>query len=183
MRGILTETASFSAETLRKPRVNLGFRVVSARFQECGNWIFRPVSDTKKAMIKAKLATGTYRLQSDKHKFSNGQQSPTCRLCQEDQEDTKHFLLKCKQLTAKRDPYIRKIREIMQTHLSMPEIYVLENSEDLMVQLLVDCTHQNIVAVTGTRQKWLDYIEAAARGLIYALHMSRSTFLRDLYQK
>ena len=79
-------------------------------------------ADTKKAMVKARLATGTYRLQTDKHRFSNGKQSSTCRLCREGQEDTKHFLLECKQLAPKRKPYIRKIRDTMQEHLTGPVI-------------------------------------------------------------
>ena len=140
-------------------------------------------ADTKKAMIKARLATGTYRLQTDKHRFTKGQQTPTCKLCQEEQEDTKHFLLKCKQLAPKREPYLRKLKYVMQTQLDTSVISTIENSEELMEQLLVDCTHQKITAVTGSKQCWLDEAEAAARGLIYALHMSRTKFLRDLYQK
>ena len=133
-------------------------------------------ADTKKAMIKARLATGTYRLQTDKHRFTKGQQTPTCKLCQEEQEDTKHFLLKCKQLAPKREPYLRKLKDIMQTQLDTSAISTIENSEELMEQLLVDCTHQKITAVTGSKQCWLDEAEAAARGLIYALHMSRTKF-------
>ena len=140
-------------------------------------------ADTKKAMVKARLATGTYRLQTDKHRFSNGKQSSTCRLCREGQEDTKHFLLECKQLAPKREPYIRKIRDTMQEHLTGPAIEIIENSDELMVQLLVDCTHQEITTLAGTKQSWLEEMEAAARGLIYALHMSRSKLLRDLHQK
>ena len=71
----------------------------------------------------------------------------------------------------------------MQSHLTMSPISTIENSEELMEQLLVDCKYHNITAVPGSKQRWLDEVEAAARGLIYALHMSRTKFLRDLYHK
>ena len=65
----------------------------------------------------------------------------------------------------------------MQEHVTRPEIAIVEDSNYLIVQLLVDCTHHDIVILTGTKQSWLEEMEAAARGLIYALHMSRSKLL------
>jgi hypothetical protein len=51
--------------------------------------------EVKKAQIKARLLTGTYRLQSDMQRFSKEKDEQKCELCQIEQENMEHFLLRC----------------------------------------------------------------------------------------
>ena len=55
------------------------------------------VSSVKKGTIKARLLTGTYLLETNKHKFSSGKESPLdlCKCCGTENEDVTHFLLLC----------------------------------------------------------------------------------------
>ena len=54
--------------------------------------------EVKKAKIKVRLLTGTYLLQSDIQKFNN-EQPQKCVLCQLEQENIEHFILRCPALT------------------------------------------------------------------------------------
>ena len=61
------------------------------------------------ATIKARIATGTYTLQANRHKFNQYEVSPICPLCNAYPEDRAHFLLYCESTQSIRDPYINKI--------------------------------------------------------------------------
>jgi hypothetical protein len=43
--------------------------------------LYSTVSDVKKGIVKCRMLTGTYILQKDKHKFSNGKVQADCILC------------------------------------------------------------------------------------------------------
>ena len=68
------------------------------------------VSSVKKGTIKARLLTGTYLLETNKHKFSSGKESPLCKCCGMENEDVTHFLLLCPVLYKQRKESFPKIK-------------------------------------------------------------------------
>ncbi|CAC5368827.1 unnamed protein product [Mytilus coruscus] len=65
------------------------------------------ITEIKKIYICAKLATGTYILQSNKSEHSKHTASPICRLCNNADETIEHFILLCN--TPTREPLIDTI--------------------------------------------------------------------------
>ena len=51
--------------------------------------------EVDKAAIKARLLTGTYTLQANRHKFNQYEVNKTCELCKLETEDRQHFILNC----------------------------------------------------------------------------------------
>jgi hypothetical protein len=68
-----------------------------------------------KASTKAKLLSGTYILQQTQSKFKKRQISAICLMCNSDIEDTPHFLIKCLSLEQTRQPFIDKIKALLNT--------------------------------------------------------------------
>ena len=61
--------------------------------------------------------TGTYVLQSVRAKFGQYTVDPTCLLCDENPEDHKHFLMRCRSLSESRDPFIKTIKSVLSKYL------------------------------------------------------------------
>ena len=53
------------------------------------------VTDVKKAVVKARILTGTYILQKNRQTFSNGTVDAVCRHCRLEEEDLLHLLSRC----------------------------------------------------------------------------------------
>ena len=136
--------------------------------------------ESEKAMIKARIMTGTYKLQADRNKLTRGQQSSTCKLCNTETEDIRHFLLHCNTLKQKRETYLKKMEDIMKEHLPPETVSRINSTEDLQIQLIIDCTHPTITQLTGYRRDWLEATEKTSRGMIFALHRHRATIMRDV---
>ena len=68
-----------------------------------------------KSSTKAKLLSGTYILQQTLSKFKKRQISAICLMCNSDIEDTPHFLIKCPSLERTRQPFIDKIKTLLNT--------------------------------------------------------------------
>ena len=124
----------------------------------------------KKASIKARLVTGTYTLQSDRAKFYSYREKPDCKLCLEDVEDRKHFILECGVLKSVRTPFLLELKNIL---MDVDEsIYEHLQRKNLLLQLLLDCTHSSIPLVLQSSD--VAYrIESLSRGLCFALHRER----------
>ena len=58
------------------------------------------VTDVRKGIAKCRMLTGTYLLQTSKHKFSRSTVSATCNCCGLGVEDITHMLLECSALHA-----------------------------------------------------------------------------------
>ena len=89
-------------------------------------WLYSKSSPTasKKATVKAKLLTVTYRLQIHRARFNKYQINPTCLLCREGEENREHFLSTCTAL---------KLRTI----LSPDDTNILDDTQKL-TELIVD---------------------------------------------
>ena len=90
--------------------------------------------DTEKAFIKARIMTGTYKLQAHESMY-NSAVSDTCLLCGEGTEDRQHFLVVCTSLAMAREPYFSYIRRMM------------DIDTDELCQTLIDCTHTSLTDI------------------------------------
>ncbi|VDH94176.1 Hypothetical predicted protein [Mytilus galloprovincialis] len=71
------------------------------------------IKDVRRGGIKARLITGTYVLQSNTSKFNQHEVSSVCPLCQYEDEDIVHFILKCNALFKYRKSYIEELEVII----------------------------------------------------------------------
>jgi hypothetical protein len=65
------------------------------------------------AIIKVKLLTGVYMLQTTRSKFSNRQISASCSLCGSEDEDNIRFILNCPDLASTRKYYIYELKSML----------------------------------------------------------------------
>ena len=126
--------------------------------------------DTEKAFLKAKLITGTLRLQTHEAMFSRGPHKvdPTCKLCKTEPETRQHFMLTCANLQDVRQPYTTCVTNILHEagHMETP-------SNELLMHLLTDPTHEVVSKVLELQEDTLLALENVSRNLITKLYTTR----------
>ena len=124
----------------------------------------------EKAAIKARLLTGTYTLQANRHRFNQHEIDATCELCKLEPEDREHFILHCKTLSEVREKHLPKLLELV------PEM--IGRKEDLL-QLILDSTHENLSLEELCTKSKLPQLEQISRNLLYELHTNRTRALTN----
>ena len=132
-------------------------------------------SASRKAAIKAKIVTNTYRLQSNKAKFNKYEVNPTCVMCDEGDETREHFILTCKALSQKRDPYLARL-----TNMLTPILGNLDTNTEKLFELIVDCSSTRLDSNLTENNNIQSQIESIGRDLLYTLHCQRATMLRHI---
>ena len=126
--------------------------------------------DIRRAVVKAKLLTGTYILQANRARFNQHEVNPTCPLCGEGSEDREHFLLNCARLEGIRKPYVQSILK------TLPDEIIQQGAQDILLQIILDCPIS--LGSTGRLSRaQRSSIETTSRGLCYALHFERANIL------
>ena len=77
------------------------------------------VTDVKKAVVKARILTGTYILQKKRQTFSNGTVDTVCRHCRLEEEDLLHLLSHCPAFFSIRESTVRSLKDIVISHKSI----------------------------------------------------------------
>ena len=113
----------------------------------------------KKATIKALLLTQRYPLSTCR--VAGARQREKCPLCNEDPEDTIHFLLHCPTLATTRAPYMHKI-------MDMCRKLKISVDTDNLTKLILDSTHL---------PKAVPNHEELCRNFIFKMHHKRSVQL------
>ncbi len=131
--------------------------------------------DVKRSAVKAKLLTSTYLFQATRAKFRQHNVTALCPLCEAEDEDRTHFLLSCSKLEEPRTRYLPML-------LSMAErvfgnLFDDAQNQDLISQLIVDCTVLADDHVMSHFSLELDDIEVMSRRLVYALHCRRAEII------
>ena len=121
--------------------------------------------DVRRAIVKARLLTGTYLLQSNRARFNGSSVSDICLLCSTEPEDTLHFVLCCPQLELRRRPYITEIHE------QFPALCSLQPPE--LMTCLLDSTH----LPSTVHNSLIPMFESISRKLLFALHTQRASIL------
>jgi len=138
--------------------------------------------DTRRATIKAKLLTGTYMLQGNRAVWDAGKHKradPTCPLCHTEAEDRLHFIIRCPVLDGCRISFVAKLFATMESHnLDISPFCI---SEELLFQLVMDCTHPSVLDVLQLDVvhdiEVVHEIESHSRIMCHALHYRRAQLL------
>lgn len=126
-----------------------------------------------KAMIKVKLLLGTYILQTNRHKFNKHEVSPDCPLCDSGDEDREHFIVICPKLMEVRQQFIMALKNILYTSIHHNLSYTIFSDTNTLTQFILDCT-----ALVYIPHSLYNHIENISRGLLFALHVARCSFLK-----
>ena len=134
--------------------------------------------DGEKAIVKARIVTGTYTLQSNKHKFNQHLVPPTCRLCNNSPEDRAHFLLDCPKTQSIRDPFITTLVNLFSPHADSKDRSIVSN--ELLLQSVIDCSHHSVQGMLRHPVESTIAMEKTSRNMIYNLHLARSRILKEM---
>ena len=129
--------------------------------------------DTQKAMIRAKLLTGVYTLQTNIHKMKKSEDD-ICLLCKSAPEDVRHFICQCPALQQIRSPWIEQIID----RLNIKLVSVAPNGEEL-VKLILNGGKYGLRCTKA----WLEDFNTLANNFIYELHNSRNKILLRINTK
>ena len=129
--------------------------------------------DVEKAAIKARLLTGTYTLQANRHRFNQYEVDKTCELCSMDTEDREHFILHCTALEEVRNKHIAKLYSVTPN---------LRGKKEELLQCILDCTHKDLGPYIKRSKRAEEKIEEISRSLLYELHSCRSRILSNKKQ-
>ena len=121
-----------------------------------------------KAAIKARILTGTYTLQANRHKFNHQDIDKTCELCRTDTENREHFILDCTALEERRQKHVPSLLELA------PE---LKGKRTELLQCILDCSHQDLMETIQISKDQVQQIEHISRALLYDLHILRTRIL------
>ena len=136
-------------------------------------WDSKHPRDIRRSVIKAKIMTGCYMLQTTQTLF--GGKETVCPLCLSVPEARVHLITECPMLQDIRKPLMIQIQSKIPTPLYASKI-IFTNPE-LVTQLVLDPSHVNIKKVVQLTEEDLAGIEATARLLCYRLHYRRAKYL------
>ena len=101
----------------------------------------KSLRNSRRAITKARLMTGTFLLQSNYAKFSEKASekiSDFCTLCDSGTEGMFHFLFRCHATETVRSAFLPKLIDKLSHIYSVSVINRILGSKDLLVQLIVD---------------------------------------------
>ena len=131
--------------------------------------------EIRRANTKLRILTGTYTVQTIRHKYKQSTSS-VCIICGRQDENIKHFLLECEELSIVRKSSLSDIVNIIPSvFLHKPQLFT---NPDLILQLLIDCSHDNITDKFPIQQSLKDNIERQSQKLLYKLHLARINLLQ-----
>ena len=134
------------------------------------------VADVRKGIVKCRMVTGTYMLQTSKHKFSNATVCARCRCCGLADEDISHMLLDCPALFSQRKLFYPKVRSLTINYIGIDLWKKIFNSKPNVVRLLLDCT----IFPVFKCESQIKEISKASTELCYRLHLKRIHKMKDM---
>ena len=105
VQNVFTALKNLSVNNLRVGTTHLIWRTVESS-----------VTDVRKAIVKARILTGTYILQKNRHTFSSGTVDAVCRHCYLEDEDLLYLTSRCPAVYNIRSNTIGHLRDIIVTH-------------------------------------------------------------------
>ena len=133
--------------------------------------------DVRRAIVKARLLTGTYMVQSLRSKFNNNAVDPTCPLCRTACETIPHFLLNCNALYEARKEKLSQIRNTIIDRAGVTAWNKIQVSDELLTKLVIDCTALAQMGILPYDAGLLTEVEVVTRELTFNLHNKRHYLL------
>ena len=103
------------------------------------------VTEVRMGITKCRLLTGTYLLQTNKHKFSKSKESASCKCCGLEDEDVIHMLLECPALYVQRKKYFSNVKSIVSGCIGVEQWGKNFNCKEKVVQLILDSSRFQIL--------------------------------------
>ena len=126
------------------------------------------VTEVRMGITKCRLLTGTYLLQTNKHKFSKSNESVSCKYCGLEDEDVIHMLLECPGLYVQKN-YFSNVKSIVSDCIGVEQWGKNFNSKEKVVQLILDSTRFQILLENPEYLK----IVKATTDFCHNLHVAR----------
>ena len=129
------------------------------------------VSDVRKGITKARILTGTYLLQKNRHSFSGGAVDPVCRHCRLEDEDLLHVLARCPAFFEIRDYTVQALKDIVvrKTNLQTWCSYAKDWSFILKTLVCAETLVKALPTVRGSE----DEIERLSRNCFHKIHVRK----------
>ena len=115
--------------------------------------------------IKARLATGTYPLQSTLHTMKKAA-NDLCPLCHKEKEDHTHFLLNCVEIQS-------PLSHSLLSQLMSMLLYTMPIDNSALTQLILDSSHPSVQPLLPKPHD-VEKLEKFSRDYIYHLHLART---------
>jgi hypothetical protein len=136
------------------------------------------VADIRKGITKCRMLTGTYLVQKDKHRFSNGRVDSICPLCGVGDEDIEHMLTRCSELHCIRKDQFTRFKELVISYIGTDAWSQTFNSMQSLVKLILDCTTFGYLFDSDTQLKNI-MIQSTELWLCYKMHVHRVWKMKD----
>ena len=137
----------------------------------CWSTVDNTAIDVRRAVVKARILTGTYHLQACRDKFHKAGKTSKFPLCSAASEDMLHFLTACVLLNHVWQPYIAEIEKRLLWQNTALRVSLVLADMNLLARLVTDCTSK----VISDRLTLVDHdyceIETVSRKLCFALHL------------
>ena len=129
------------------------------------------VADVRKGITKARILTGTYLLQTNRHKFSGGTVDPVCRHCRLEDEDLLHVPARCPAYFDIRSRTIKALKDIIvrKTNLHTWSSYAKDWTTILKTLVCAEVLVKALPAVRGSE----DEIERISRDCFHKIHIRK----------
>ena len=129
--------------------------------------------DVTRAIIKARMLTGTYLLRIHRKKFNiDGVSDATCPLCCLEDGVIVHMLTRCPALTEVRSSHLDDLKRRLQDALDPHAWSDLVTDTGTLVPLIIDCQKLAPDRIPEDRNL-LNTIESYTRRFCYTLHFKR----------
>ena len=134
--------------------------------------------EVRRGVVKSRIITGTYIVQSTRAKFNQYQIDSTCPLCHLEEEDIIHMLLRCSVLHSVRKGPFRTLKDyvISRTSETFWKSFFFSTKINI-TRLIIDCSQ--IEELHSVKDIDLLYIERLTRNLCFAIHTERLKKLNE----
>jgi hypothetical protein len=117
-------------------------------------------------MIKLRMTTGTYQLQTNRRAFNQTPVDTTCLLCKQEPETRKHLIAVC--------PGLRAIREKFNDECPLEP----PMDQDLYTQMVLDPSAAEVKDILGETP--IEDLDLWTRRLCYTIHAERTKIIAKL---
>lgn len=133
--------------------------------------------EVRRDVIKSRIITGTYIVQSLRSKFNQYQIDSTCPLCHIEDEDISHMLLRCSVLHSARKEPFQKLKDCIISKTDTNFWRSIFSDKENLVKLIIDCSQLTELQIVKDLD--ISYIERLSRNLCFSLHTKRLIELNE----
>ena len=123
----------------------------------------------KGSIVRARITTGTYTLQSNRHTLNKKIVDPTCPLCQLEEEDLRHMVCWCPAFFDYGVLVMKQLKVIQVSNLSVWDCYLINCLNILKIFVCPDFIHRVVPELSTSISK----IEVISRVFFYKIRVRK----------